>query len=614
MRLRAPVFDDAPAVLAVLVARDLADLGVPDITLEDLLDEWGGSDLDLAADARVAEAGDGRHRRVRRRPSTGNAGRRPPRPRGPGHRNAPAGVGGGSRPRPGPRAPPAVDGGRERERADAADRRRLLGGPQLLADGVLARGRAALPCRRRQASMLRAVDVARDAVALHAVDAASFGGRPDYVAETLREFREEHLEAHDFDAALSRVAERDGAIVGFLLARRFVDDAVGYVDILAVDPRHQGRGVGTALLGERVRGVRRRRAPRGAARRRLRQPSGAAGLRARGDDGPVPVRHLRAAGGVSDLRGREPPPSRWRSYRDVDAAGDPGSLGDQLDHIARGSVPRRREAALARAARAGSRRQRARRRVRHRVRARPAGRDRRFGRPGRRTRPQHGLARSGASSAGWKHGSDRARPAAMRPRCRSTMPSSTPAAPTARSSMSRDRRRRWRRWFVSRDRPGAVVVTESRWGLVAPDLDQRLTDAVLALTRPAPSRRAGSGAGLPAMFERAGLTGVRSVTSDHTVGDHDEFFRFTHLDRSAEDAARAGALTPEEATAWLERLSDLLRRGEAFAMVLVAARRRRQARRDALLSCRRCGGTSSRSRRPTARGCRRRTRRTSRTS
>ena len=97
--------------------------------------------------------------------------------------------------------------------------------------------------------VLRAVDIARDAVSLHAVDAASFGGRPDYVAETLGEFREEHLEAHDFDSALSRVAERDGALVGFLLARRVVDDAVAFVDILAVDPRHQRRGLGTALLG-----------------------------------------------------------------------------------------------------------------------------------------------------------------------------------------------------------------------------------------------------------------------------------------------------------------------------------------------------------------------------
>ena len=57
MRLRAPVADDAPAVLAVLLARDIADLGVPDYALDDLLDEWRGSDIALAADAQVVEVG-----------------------------------------------------------------------------------------------------------------------------------------------------------------------------------------------------------------------------------------------------------------------------------------------------------------------------------------------------------------------------------------------------------------------------------------------------------------------------------------------------------------------------------------------------------------------------
>ena len=55
MRLRAPTFDDAPAVLAVLVARDVVDFGAPDYTLGDLHDEWSASDLDLAADVTVAE-------------------------------------------------------------------------------------------------------------------------------------------------------------------------------------------------------------------------------------------------------------------------------------------------------------------------------------------------------------------------------------------------------------------------------------------------------------------------------------------------------------------------------------------------------------------------------
>ena len=44
-RLRPPADDDAEAVLAVIVARDVADLGVPDFTLEDLQADWASLGL-----------------------------------------------------------------------------------------------------------------------------------------------------------------------------------------------------------------------------------------------------------------------------------------------------------------------------------------------------------------------------------------------------------------------------------------------------------------------------------------------------------------------------------------------------------------------------------------
>src|ERR1700733_5644680 len=56
MRYRAPVSPDAPAVLAVLSAREAADFGASVFGLEDLRDEWQGSELDLERDARVVEA------------------------------------------------------------------------------------------------------------------------------------------------------------------------------------------------------------------------------------------------------------------------------------------------------------------------------------------------------------------------------------------------------------------------------------------------------------------------------------------------------------------------------------------------------------------------------
>jgi mycothiol synthase len=45
-------------VLAVIVARDVADLGAPDFTLDDLLEEWDEPGLSLADDAWLAERGE----------------------------------------------------------------------------------------------------------------------------------------------------------------------------------------------------------------------------------------------------------------------------------------------------------------------------------------------------------------------------------------------------------------------------------------------------------------------------------------------------------------------------------------------------------------------------
>ena len=116
---------------------------------------------------------------------------------------------------------------------------------------------------------------------------------------------------------------------------------------------------------------------------------------------------------------------------------------------------------------------------------------------------------------------------------------------------------------------GRVVVTESWWGLLAPSLEQSLTDAILERSATGSEQTGWVGHRLPGLFERAGLTEMRSVSRDHTVGERDEFFRFTHLHATAAEAARAGVVTPGQSTRWLESLSDLLGRGDAFAMVLI---------------------------------------------
>jgi mycothiol synthase len=56
-RVRPPSEADAASVLKVIVARDVADLGVPDFTLDDLQADWATPGLALEHDVRVADAG-----------------------------------------------------------------------------------------------------------------------------------------------------------------------------------------------------------------------------------------------------------------------------------------------------------------------------------------------------------------------------------------------------------------------------------------------------------------------------------------------------------------------------------------------------------------------------
>jgi ribosomal protein S18 acetylase RimI-like enzyme len=55
MQLRAPEPSDAQAVLALIVARDIADLGRPDYTLEDVRADWSAPGVDPTRDAWLVE-------------------------------------------------------------------------------------------------------------------------------------------------------------------------------------------------------------------------------------------------------------------------------------------------------------------------------------------------------------------------------------------------------------------------------------------------------------------------------------------------------------------------------------------------------------------------------
>jgi mycothiol synthase len=550
MRLRAPVLDDAPAVLAVLLAREIADLGVPDDTLGDVLDEWRSSDLDLAADARVVEnARDGAiiGYVVSRRTGTLAVVHPDHERRGIGRRLLEwAEQRERERGRESHRQWVAANNARARDLLNSAGCGIARSYWRLVRSLDDLGGTVAAP---PPGFHLRTVDVARDAASIHAVDARSFAANSSYDAETLREFCEEHLEAHDFDASLSRVAETGESIAGFLIARRWTEEKVGYVDLLAVDPEHQGRGLGTALLGSAFASF----ASAGLGEAQLGVDS----------DNPRALRVYQRAGmRVSfqyDVYERPlSPPSRWRSYRDVDAAVDPASLARQLEGIA--TVPfvateKERSLSLLELGAGGS-----------------------VLDVGCGTGPELARLAEIVGHSGRVVGLDRSEALLAAARQRGLgalevvelLEGDGVALPFADDEFDACRADRTLQHLASPEaalaemvrvtRPrGRVVVTESRWGLVAPGLDQQVTDAMLGTIVTGTERAGWVGYRLPAMFEQAGLSSVESSSNDHTVGELDEFFRFTQLD----------ALSGDRAREWLADLSDLLARGEAFAMVLV---------------------------------------------
>jgi mycothiol synthase len=240
MRLRPPTPADAEAVAALIAARDVADLGVPDYTLEDVRQEWGLEEVDLARDAVVVEEGDG-----------SVVGYALVRSLGAQVYVAPEHTGRGI----GSRLLRWAEehGGPRRQWVAERD----AAGHELLERGGyetvrhywrLERDLAAPvePPPPPEGIRLRALKPRADAEAVHALDAAAFAGSPDNRPMTLAAFRDEVLGAHDLDPALSLVAERDERLAGILLTRRW--EAIGYVDDLAVHPGEQGRGLGTTLL------------------------------------------------------------------------------------------------------------------------------------------------------------------------------------------------------------------------------------------------------------------------------------------------------------------------------------------------------------------------------
>ena len=226
MRTRGPQWEDAPAVAALLVARHTADVGLPLFRVEEVHDEWRSPDVDLSRDALLVQidgalAGYAIVNRV-----------------GAFAVVAPEyeGRGVGAR---------LLEWVERREREREVDVHRQIRSYWRMACPLDHRAPAVDP---PAGVTLRPLDPAADAKALYALDADSFAASPDFVGASYEMFVQEHLRANDLAPELSLIAEDNGEIVGFLIARSWRHEASGYVDLLAVAPRHQQRGIGTALL------------------------------------------------------------------------------------------------------------------------------------------------------------------------------------------------------------------------------------------------------------------------------------------------------------------------------------------------------------------------------
>jgi SAM-dependent methyltransferase len=120
-------------------------------------------------------------------------------------------------------------------------------------------------------------------------------------------------------------------------------------------------------------------------------------------------------------------------------------------------------------------------------------------------------------------------------------------------------------------RPGGrVVVTEFRWGLVAPALDRTVTHPVLRALAGPGERRDWLGHRLEDMFAAAGLADPRAVSSDHTLHRFDEVAALLNLGWSIPAAVDSDGVTAERVAAWERSLRALVAGGEAFAAIVIS--------------------------------------------
>jgi len=243
MQLRAPEPADADVVLELIIARDIADLGRPDYTLEDVQADWAAPGIDLARDAWIAEE-DGIALGYALLDDRGAALITvPPLSEG-------RGVGTLLREAAEARALERgealvrqfVPTGNERARAQLLEagywpaysyfrmRMELAGAPPAPAD---------VP--------VRAFSRGPDDAPVHALVEEAMAGVSGNEPRSLESWQAAKVDKDGWDPSLWLLHEDADGLAGVILCERW-EDGVGYVDYLAVAPRVRGQGLGRAML------------------------------------------------------------------------------------------------------------------------------------------------------------------------------------------------------------------------------------------------------------------------------------------------------------------------------------------------------------------------------
>jgi mycothiol synthase len=240
-RLRPPADSDAEAVLALIVARDVADLGAPDFTLEDLRSDWAAPGVSLDDDARVAARDDdirgyaillGDDAIVLVHPDAEGEGEGTVLRRWAEARAAERGTGvlrqfaAGSN-----------DGARAHLRAAGYEPAQHYF--RLRAD------LAAVPPVPE--APLRTFDAARDEAAVHALIQDAFAEIEGHEFQPLEKWRGKTIGKEGHDPSLWLLLEDDEGLAGAALGERW-EAGTGYVAELATSRRARGRGHGRTLL------------------------------------------------------------------------------------------------------------------------------------------------------------------------------------------------------------------------------------------------------------------------------------------------------------------------------------------------------------------------------